>query len=240
MVQSSRDHSSLVEWLLCRTYTRDGGGHRQYCRCPRPGRPNRLLTAFRSCCFLGSSSASSSSPPFTIRKLHYYQHRGRYRRLAAVVSTTANTLGAMAAAVTSILLRMNVVILLLLSSNSSPFGLSLLGMTVAEAAVCSPADADVVVSDLVTLADLVERTTCSGGVFRVSWRGALTLTEPLVVGNSTSLTVKGMGSEAAMDGGGSSRIIQVMNTYIRSCGDERCIPEMRSPPQPKTPPFYSN
>lgn len=74
---------------------------------------------------------------------------------------------------------------------------------------CDPSEADVVVRNSDELSDLVARTSCSDGIFRVTWRGAVTLVEPIVVGNSTSLSIMGVGSEAAMDGGGVTRIIEV-------------------------------
>lgn len=74
---------------------------------------------------------------------------------------------------------------------------------------CSPASADISVSTAAHLAALVQATNCSQGKFAVSWEGALVFSEPIVVGNSTTVSVTGVGEGAALDGGGVSRLFQV-------------------------------
>ncbi|CAN0333703.1 unnamed protein product, partial [Ectocarpus fasciculatus] len=74
---------------------------------------------------------------------------------------------------------------------------------------CSSASTEITVSTAEQLATLVESTNCSEGAFVVSWRGALTLSEPVVVGNSTTLSIEGVGDGAVLDGGGDSRLFQV-------------------------------
>ena len=81
--------------------------------------------------------------------------------------------------------------------------------TAAAPPACSPASASISVSTAAQLAALVQATNCSQGDFSVSWEGALELSEPIVVGNSTTVSVTGVGTGAALDGGGVSRLFQV-------------------------------
>lgn len=74
---------------------------------------------------------------------------------------------------------------------------------------CSPATAEVTVGNAAQLSELVQQTNCSEGEFRVSWRGSVTFEEPIVVGNSTVLIITGVGSGAALDGGGVTRLVEV-------------------------------
>ncbi|CAM9092872.1 unnamed protein product [Scytosiphon promiscuus] len=75
---------------------------------------------------------------------------------------------------------------------------------------CSPASVDLSVSTAAHVSALLQATNCSGGVFAISWEGALNLSEPIVVGNSSSVSVFGVGDDAALDGGGESRLFHLL------------------------------
>eukprot|EP00903_Cladosiphon_okamuranus_P009051 g8653.t1 len=81
--------------------------------------------------------------------------------------------------------------------------------TAAAPPACSPPSRQVSVSTAAQLANLVEAANCSEGEIAVSWAGSLVLSEPIVVGNFTTMSVTGVGAGAAMDGGGSSRLFEV-------------------------------
>eukprot|EP00752_Nemacystus_decipiens_P011444 g10163.t1 len=74
---------------------------------------------------------------------------------------------------------------------------------------CSPASSDLTVSTAAQLAALVQAANCSQGEVSVSWEGALVFSGPIVVGNSTSVSLTGVGAGAALDGGGASRLFEV-------------------------------
>lgn len=74
---------------------------------------------------------------------------------------------------------------------------------------CSPNVVELTVSTAAQLASLAQATNCSQGEVIVSWEGALVLSEPIVVGNSTSLSITGAGAGAALDGDGATRLFQV-------------------------------
>lgn len=86
---------------------------------------------------------------------------------------------------------------------------------------CSPEAADVTVGSAAQLSELVQQTNCSGGSFRVSWRGAVTFEEAIVVGNGTTVIITGVGSGAVLDGGGITRLVEVRPGERRAGGGRR-------------------
>lgn len=88
----------------------------------------------------------------------------------------------------------------------------LLGLSSAASAypvACESRDGLVVVRNEDDVAEFIERVNCSYGLFDVTWRGSLTLEEPIVIGNDTTVLIRGIGSGGVLDGGGTTRIIRV-------------------------------
>ena len=61
---------------------------------------------------------------------------------------------------------------------------------------------------------LAEALNCSGGVFNVKWRGSVVIDITLSVFGGTVLNVTGISSGAVMDGGGTTRLLTVVNSSL--------------------------
>ena len=62
---------------------------------------------------------------------------------------------------------------------------------------------------------LAKALNCSGGTFEVEWRGRVVIDRTLLVVGGTTLSVRGVGSSALMDGGGSIGLLTVSNSSLR-------------------------
>lgn len=73
---------------------------------------------------------------------------------------------------------------------------------VAEAAPCSPQSGAWIISDEDEALRLASAIGCSGGIFTVTWVGAIEISEPFVISEGTSLTINGEGDGSSLDGAG--------------------------------------
>lgn len=65
---------------------------------------------------------------------------------------------------------------------------------------------------------LTEALNCSGGSFEVEWTGRVVVDEPIFLVNGTVLAITGVGSSAAIDGGGSTRLFTVVDAELHMVG----------------------
>lgn len=91
------------------------------------------------------------------------------------------------------------------------------GSTPADPTVCTSTMANGVMYTVSTPADLATLSAalagCTGGEFNVTWKGVVTLSEPLVVGSGSSLTIIGVssaaGDDATLDGNNATGLVDL-------------------------------
>jgi predicted outer membrane repeat protein len=74
---------------------------------------------------------------------------------------------------------------------------------------CSDKPITIRISSTVALAQLIEAALCPGAIVNANWQGAYNLTETIIVGNGTTLTVAGTTDTAVMDGNGNTQLFDV-------------------------------
>ena len=70
------------------------------------------------------------------------------------------------------------------------------------------------VNDTQRAQSLAKALNCSGGRFEVEWYGNILVNQTLTVLGGTVLNVTGVGSDASMDGGGTTGLLIVINSSL--------------------------
>ncbi|CAM9568519.1 unnamed protein product, partial [Hapterophycus canaliculatus] len=71
-----------------------------------------------------------------------------------------------------------------------------------------------VVEDSAQVNELATAINCSGGFFRVEWRGSIIVQHPFYVVDGTTVTITGADSDAKIDGNAATRLFTVINATL--------------------------
>lgn len=71
-----------------------------------------------------------------------------------------------------------------------------------------------VVEDTASATALAEAVACSGGYFEVEWRGTVTVSQTIYIGEGTVLVIVGTGGDAVVHGSFSTRLFAVVDSSL--------------------------